>query len=95
MIELCIDRSRARQELKHFTPHDFRRTAASRMTGLGVPRLVVKRILNHVDADVTAVYDRHSYDGEKKQALEAWGRRVASIVNDEGSSAGLLAFRTA
>jgi len=47
-----------------FRGHDLRRTAASLMVGVGVPRLVVSKILNHVETGVTAVYDRHSYDIE-------------------------------
>ena len=51
------------------------------MTGdLGISRLTVSKILNHVESGVTSVYDRHSYDGEKKQALEAWGQRLTDIV---------------
>ncbi len=64
-----------------FVGHDLRRTAASHMTGMGISRLVVSRILNHVEQGVTAVYDRHSYDPEKRQALELWGRRVEEIVS--------------
>ena len=63
-----------------FVPHDLRRTAASHMTGMGISRLVVCKILNHVERGVTAVYDRHSYDKEKRQALEAWGRKLQAIV---------------
>ncbi len=48
-----------------FRPHDLRRTAASHMTGMGISRLTVSKILNHVESSVTAVYDRHSYDPEK------------------------------
>ena len=58
-----------------FRQHDLRRTAASHMTGMGISRLVVGKILNHVEAGVTAVYDRH-YDREKREALEAWGRET-------------------
>ena len=29
---------------------------------------------------MTAIYDRHSYDQEKRQALEAWGGRVEELV---------------
>jgi integrase len=63
-----------------FTPHDLRRTAASHMTSLGVARLVVGKILNHAEPGVTKVYDRHSYDAEKRQALHAWGKRVMELV---------------
>jgi integrase len=63
-----------------FWVHDLRRSAASHMTGMGIPRLVVSKILNHVERGVTAVYDRHSYDLEKRQALEAWGRKLKTII---------------
>jgi integrase len=55
------------------TPHDLRRTAASHVTSIGISRLVVSKILNHAEPGVTAVYDRHSYDAEKRAALAAWG----------------------
>jgi hypothetical protein len=48
------------------------------MTGMGISRLTVKKILNHAERDVTAVYDRHSYDQEKRAALDARGRRTKS-----------------
>jgi integrase len=63
-----------------FVGHDLRRTAASMMTGMGIPRLTVKKILNHVESDITAVYDRYSYDNEKREALEAWAKRLMIIV---------------
>jgi integrase len=69
--------------ISHFTPHDLRRTAASHMTGLGISRLVVAKILNHAESGITAVYDRHGYDAEKRQALDAWGRKLQSIVHEE------------
>jgi integrase len=63
-----------------FVPHDLRRSAASHMTSMGISRLVVSKILNHVERGVTAVYDRHSYDKEKRQALETWGRKLREII---------------
>ena len=75
-------RIRARAEID-FKPHDFRRTAASLMTGAGIPRLTVSRILNHAEGGVTAVYDRHSYDPEKRQALELWAVKLQGIINGE------------
>lgn len=71
-----------------FVPHDLRRTAASHMTGMGISRLVVSKILNHVERGVTSVYDRHSYDLEKRQALEAWGHKLKSIV--EGTESNVV-----
>jgi hypothetical protein len=50
------------------------------MTSAGVSRLVVAKILNHVETGVTAVYDRHSYDAEKRIALDLWGRELQRIL---------------
>jgi integrase len=62
------------------SPHDLRRTAASHMTSIGIGRLVVSKILNHAEPGVTAVYDRHSYDAEKRAALSAWSNRIEEII---------------
>jgi|RhiMetdeSRZDD1v2_1073273.scaffolds.fasta_scaffold23744_5 integrase len=77
-----------------FVPHDLRRTAASHMTSMGIPRLVVGKILNHVEPGVTKVYDRHSYDAEKRQALEAWGHKVTALVTGETGKVILLQRKT-
>jgi integrase len=71
-----------------FVPHDLRRTAASYMTAMGISRLTVGKILNHVESGVTSVYDRHSYDDEKRQALDAWRRRLSEIV--EGNTINVI-----
>jgi integrase len=68
-----------------FRPHDLRRTAASLMTAAGTPRDVVKKILNHADRDITAVYDRYSYDPEKKTALTKWGQQLLRILTQPAS----------
>src|SRR6185437_8127579 len=65
------------------TPHDLRRTGASMMTSMGITRLVVSKILNHAEPGVTAVYDRHSYDAEKREALDRWGARLKEIVGKQ------------
>lgn len=67
-------------QLDDFTVHDLRRTAASNMAGLGAPRLVVGMVLNHAERGVTAVYDRHSYDAEKLDALTRWDFRLQVIL---------------
>ena len=95
-VSKAIERIRARSNVD-FVPHDLRRTVASRLTGdLGIGRLTVAKILNHVETGVTAVYDRHSYDAEKKQALDAWGFRLEAIVSgQEPASKTLVRVRHA
>lgn len=69
--------------LNRWTPHDQRRTAAAQMTSAGVARLVVKRLLNHAESDITAVYDRHSYDAEKQAAIGVWDRKLRALLFGE------------
>jgi integrase len=78
-IQKAIQRVRRRAGID-LRGHDLRRTAASNLASMGIPRLVIARILNHVETGVTAVYDRHSYDREKREALDVWERRLAEIV---------------
>jgi integrase len=80
--------------LSDFTGHDLRRTAASLMTGSGTSRLVVSKILNHVEQGVTAVYDRHSYDPEKQVALDSWARTLAALLEDKKANVVQFAART-
>jgi hypothetical protein len=63
------------------------------MVGAGVPRLVVSKILNHVETGITAVYDRHGYDTEKRAALDFWGKRVEAIIANK-SNTRVLVFRS-
>jgi hypothetical protein len=53
---------------------------------LAVDRVVVALILNHAPREVTAVYDRHRYDAEKRQALDLWANRLRAIVEGGGSN---------
>ena len=72
-------------ELPRWTLHDLRRSAASNMARLGFPPHVVGAVLNHSPSathGITAVYQRYRYDREKRQALEAWARRLTQIVTE-------------
>ena len=79
-VSKAVRRNEKAFGIDHFTPHDLRRTAASHMASMGTSRVTIGKILNHVEPGVTAVYDRHSYDQEKRKALNAWGRKLESIV---------------
>ena len=62
---------------------------------MGITRLVVSKVLNHVESGITAVYDRHSYDAEKRAALDAWGRRIEEILSGgKAMPANVIALRS-
>jgi integrase len=75
------ERIRTAAEIEDFTYHDLRRSAASHMASIGVDRLTIKKILNHVETAITAVYDRYAYDREKRAALLKWERHLNNIIN--------------
>lgn len=81
-------------KVKDFRPHDLRRTAASYMTALGIPRLTVSKVLNHSEAGLTRIYDRHSYDPEKARAMETWAARLDEIVTGHTAPAKVVRLRT-
>ncbi len=74
----------------HFVIHDLRRTVASHMAGLKVPLLTISKVLNHKEAGITKIYDRHSYDDEKREALERWAGRLEAILGRGRQSARVV-----
>lgn len=72
-----------RLKIPHFTPHDLRRTAATRWAEMEVSGDMIDRLQNHITKQkqgVGHIYNRYSYAKEKQQALEAWERRLNSII---------------
>jgi integrase len=64
--------------------HDLRRTVATGLQRLGVRFEVTEAVLNHVSgsrAGIAGVYQRHDWKAEKRDALDAWGRHVAALLN--------------
>jgi integrase len=56
--------------------HDLRRTARSLMSRAGVLSEHAERVLGHAIGGVEQIYNRHSYDAEKADAL----RKLAALV---------------
>ena len=82
------------------TPHDFRRTGSTNLTGegLGFPRFIVSRVLNHISdtggaAAITGVYDRNLYLPEKRRALDAWATRLHEIVTGTAQSDNVVPMK--
>ncbi len=67
--------------VKAWRLYDLRRTCVSGMARLGIPPHVADKILNHQGgtiSGVAAVYQRHDFLSERKDALEGWDRRIAT-----------------
>jgi integrase len=86
----------ARAKLEHWTLHDLRRTVATRMAELGVQPHIVEAVLNHVSGHkggVAGIYNRATYDKEKREALNLWAEHVTALV--EGRKSVVVSMRRA
>jgi integrase len=63
------------------SPHDLRRTVATRLSQLGIPPEDVAAILNHVRTDVTGKhYDHYQRAAQKRRALALWSDELNDIL---------------
>lgn len=69
--------------LTHWTLHDLRRTFATNLAALRTPVHVTEKILNHVSGTtggIVAVYQRHQYMPEMRDAIDSWEGRLRQIT---------------
>lgn len=67
------------KKCRRFTPHDLRSTARSHLGALGVDVLIAERCLNHSLGGLVAVYDKHDYITDRRNALELWSAKLAAL----------------
>jgi integrase len=60
--ELPADLNRLGVEF--FTPHDLRRTVATRMAEMGIMEEIIDRVLNHTRQGIIRTYNHYAYDKE-------------------------------
>jgi integrase len=71
--------------VSHWRLHDLRRTMVSGMARLGVAPHVADKILNHVAgtiSGVAAVYQRHEFLNERRDALDRWSAHVEGLLRE-------------
>jgi integrase len=73
------------------TPHDLRRTCATGMSRLGVPKEDRMGVLAHIASDVHgAVYDMHDRAREKRAALDLWAAHLSKLIGRPVKSADVI-----
>lgn len=72
----------ARNVTDAWTPHDLRRTMATRMNEkpLCIGPHIVEKILNHSMQGVMAVYNRATYEEERVEAMQKWADELDCIL---------------
>jgi integrase len=83
--------------VKDWTVHDLRRTAATRMAENGVLPHVIEAVLNHISghkAGVAGIYNRSTYETEKRAALDTLASYIrTAVAKSEGTNVSRLKQR--
>jgi hypothetical protein len=56
------------------------------MSEIGIQDETIDAVLNHKKQGVIGTYNRNKYDKEKQAALEAWERKLQSIITGTESA---------
>ncbi|SIR01046.1 integrase family protein [Pseudacidovorax sp. RU35E] len=71
---------RPRLPVEHWAPHDLRRTVRTQLAAMGCPDAVAEAVLGHLPPGIQGVYNRHSYDVERRIWLEKWSARLEELA---------------
>jgi integrase len=76
-----------KHRIEQFTPHDLRRTVATSLEKMGVPTMVISKVLNHISAKAASVTTRHyahaDLELEVRAALTRWQAALEQILGGE------------
>jgi integrase len=74
--------------LPHWTPHDLRRSFATHASKMGIAPHIIEAALNHVSghkSGVAGIYNRDTYEDEKKITLTRWADQLLAWVEGRES----------
>jgi integrase len=74
--------------IQNWTLHDLRRTFSSGLASLGIPQIVVEKLLNHytggVQSTISRIYNRHHYLPEMREAVLKWDEYLGNLSLPRG-----------
>lgn len=85
-VQAWLRRWCEREEVSPFTPHDLRRTFATRLAGLGIAPHIIEKCLNHRMQGVMEIYNRHDYEPERVAAAEQWATELQKILTSTNAA---------
>ncbi|MEM5435745.1 tyrosine-type recombinase/integrase [Paraburkholderia diazotrophica] len=71
---------RPRLPVTHWSAHDLRRTTRTLLATLGCPNEIGEAVLGHVQPGVVGIYNRHTYDRERRDWLTRLSHRLEEIA---------------
>jgi integrase len=75
--------------LAPWTHHDLRRSMVTWLAESGTPPHVIEAVINHVSghkSGVAGIYNRASYEPQKRVALEKWANHIDALVSGKRPS---------
>jgi integrase len=73
----------ARSGVSNWTPHDIRRSVATRMADIGVQPHIIEQVLNHQSGHKSGpagIYNRSNYERDVRNALALWEDHIRTLV---------------
>jgi integrase len=91
----AVKRLCARLGLADGSPHDFRRSGSTALTGrYGFAQFHVEFVLGHSPSRGAIVaYDKHDFLREKRACLDQWARHVADLAEGREPAANVVELR--
>ena len=80
-VQSWLKRHCAKGSDQPFTPHDLRRTFATRLADIGIPIHIIEKCLNHRMQGVMGIYNRHEYTAERIDAAKRWADELYRIIS--------------
>lgn len=89
----AINRHWSEMDIKEaFTPYDLRRTLRTRLAEIGIDDIIAEKVLGHKLPGMMAVYNKHGYEAEKRNALLRWEQRLKAIIGKQKPSNNVIQF---
>jgi integrase len=87
-LDTAVAKLAAGGPIAPWTLHDLRRTVRTGLSSVGVLPVIAELTIGHKQTGISAIYDRHRYDDEKRTALDAWQNKLLAIVGQTPAPAG-------
>lgn len=88
-ITRFVNRMRANMLKEHniapFKAHDFRRTVSTRLSAKGVLPHVTEKMIGHELGGIMAVYNKHDWLDEQREAYELWCSMISEAAQEASS----------
>ncbi len=73
--------ARPRLSVTKWAPHDLRRTGRTQLAALGCSADVAEAVIGHMPTGIRGVYDRHSYDKERREWLTRLSEHLERLAH--------------